>query len=145
MHRLSAVVVALVFVTCLGGCRGASSPSSTVEPSPSFTVPASVAWSGTAANAACAAVANNWTWNEVVEEHAGGSGMTVDYVDATLDGVAQPRLNVNTNLTAKGKVTIARAFCLSGAGAHTAVDTIVASYQGRQSIDVHPVQLLAKP
>lgn len=147
MRRLLPTFALALTMAALSACHSSTTPSTNgnTSPSPSFTEPSQVSWSGTPTTAACTGVANNWNWTITIKENAGVGGLSVDYLDATLDGAAQPRLTVASTLSANGTVTVSRSVCLTSSAQHTVAETLVTSYKGQVSTEGTVVTLQAKP
>jgi len=147
MRRAFPLLVLVVAIGSLAACHSSTSPSTSgnTAPSPSYAEPSQVAWSATATTAACTGVANNWNWTITIKENAGVGGLSVDYLDATIDGAAQPRLSIASILPANGTFTLSRVVCLSSSAQHTVAESLFTSYKGQISTDSTVITLQAKP
>jgi hypothetical protein len=147
MNRRALSVAAAVLAVCsLASCKKKPTDPD-AEPSPSFAHTKTVQWVAASTVPACASlsVAHAWAWTITIKENGGAGGMTVDHVDWSLNGAAQPRQIVAAALTANGTVTINRVVCHGDGPQKTVVETVTVSYKGQQSTSQETVTLLARP
>ncbi len=145
MNRLSVCALAVVLSCSLSACEKSPTDADDEEPSPSYDESNRIAFNGGPLGlAGCQGVANTWTWILTVTENNGVDGMTIDYLDIKLDGVAQPRQVLGTALRASATVAIPRSACASTSGQHVVEESLVSTYKGRQSTFGNTITLLAK-
>lgn len=145
MKRLSVPATALFVVCAFAGCKKVTSPSDN-EPSPSYEESNQIPWSGAPITTpGCANAVHTWTWTITIKENNGASGLTIEYLDSKLDGVAQPRQTLNTKLGANATVVIPRAVCHGDGVQHTVEETLVSSVKGQPNTFGNTITLLARP
>jgi hypothetical protein len=145
MNRASVSLIAAALVVCsLASCKKKPTDPD-AEPSPSYDESNRIAWVSAATVPACTGVAHAWTWTIAIKENGGADGLTINHLDSTVDGVAQPRLTINTPLPANGTVNVNRTVCHGDGVQHTVVETLVSTYKGQQSTYGNTIALLARP